>query len=74
MKTLCSLALAAVLFSTAQARDFRPTWHLENIPAGNSSIQQCYVIQTTPGVEYTVESSNDLANWTQTDELYGLGN
>ena len=74
MKTLRSLALTAVLVATAGARDFRPAWRLENIPAGDSSIQQCYVIQTTPGVEYTVESSNDLSTWTPQEELYGLGN
>ena len=66
--------LAIILASLGSARDFRPAWHLENIPAGDSSIQQCYVFQTIPGVKYTVESTNDLSTWATQDELYGIGN
>lgn len=39
------------------ARDLRPEVHFEN----------------TPGVHYQVEVSNDLLDWTPTDEVYGLG-
>ena len=65
--------LSLVLVSMAFARDFRPASHLENIPADNSSIQECYVFETAPGVAYTVEVSNNLSNWTPQDEIYGLG-
>ncbi len=65
--------LSLVLMSMAFARDFRPASHLENIPAYNSSIQECYVFETAPGVAYTVEVSNNLSNWTPQDEIYGLG-
>ncbi|MEO5915090.1 MAG: hypothetical protein ABIS50_12720 [Luteolibacter sp.] len=66
---LC-LSLATLVFG----RDFRPESHFENIPLEDSSIQQCYVFHTTAGVEYRVESSNDLIHWTTQDEIYGLGN
>jgi hypothetical protein len=73
MKSLTAL-LCLSLVSPAFPRDFRPAAHLENIPLADSSVQQCYVISTTPGVRYTVESSEDLSNWTSRDEIYGLGN
>ncbi len=66
--------LLFLIVATTAARDFRPEAHLENISASDSSIQECYVFRTTAGVRYTVESSNDLTNWTVRDKIYGLGN
>jgi hypothetical protein len=57
----------------AFARDFRPEARFENIPATNASVLQCYVFQTSAGVGYQVEVSNDMLHWTATDEIYGLG-
>ena len=57
----------------ALARDFRPATHMEYLPAGDSSVKECYVIQTTAGVGYTVQSSEDLTTWTAEDSFYGLG-
>jgi hypothetical protein len=59
-----SLAIVLASFlSLATARDFRPESHMENIPLPDSSVQQCYVFLTTPGVGYAVESSDDLTTW-----------
>jgi hypothetical protein len=55
------------------ARDFRPATHMEYLPAGDSSVKECYVIQTTAGVGYTVQSSENLTTWTAEDSFYGLG-
>jgi hypothetical protein len=73
MKPFPLLATFILLSSPAFCRDFRPEVILENIPAANSSIQQCCVFRTTPGVRYTVESSGDLLNWTAQPEIYGIG-
>ena len=66
--------LLLIVASTAIARDFRPEGYLENIPASDSSVQECYVFRTTAGVRYTVQFSNDLTTWTDQDEIYGFGN
>ena len=73
MKTTCYLALGLALVSAAFSRDFRPDGHLENIQATDSSVQQCYVFRSLPGVRYRVERSHDLTQWTTDDEIYGLG-
>jgi hypothetical protein len=67
--------LSCLLLSVAPAlaRDFRPATHMEHLPAGDSSVKECYVIQTTAGVGYTVQSSEDLTTWTAEDSFYGLG-
>ncbi len=67
---ITGLALATFAFS----RDFRPEAYLETIPAADSSVQECYVFRTTAGVRYTVESTNNLIDWTAQEEIYGLGN
>lgn len=74
--TMKSLPVVLCLFlaTLASARDFRPESHFENVALADSSVQQCYVLQTTAGVRYTVESSNDLSHWTEQEEIYGLGN
>jgi hypothetical protein len=54
LSLMLAAAIAVVLISPAFSRDFRPEVVLENIPAANSSIQQCCVFRTTPGVRYTV--------------------
>lgn len=74
MKNLHLLAIFGFIIFPTSARDFRPEAQLENIPLPDSSIQQCYVFRTTAGVRYTVESSEDLKNWTAQEEIYGMGN
>jgi hypothetical protein len=73
MKIPSLAVILAFCVSLASARDFRPESHMENITLANSSVQQCYLILTTPGVGYTVEFSNDLSIWIKQDEIYGLG-
>ncbi len=75
---LAAVAAALPAFSlgedfTTFAHDFRPGSHFENIPAADASVLQCYVFQTTAGVSYQVEVSNDMQHWTTTDRVYGLG-
>ena len=74
MKTSLGIIIGLTLASLAFSRDFRPEGHLENIPAMDSSIQECYIFRTTAGVRYTVQFSNDLTTWTDQDEIYGFGN
>jgi hypothetical protein len=73
MKTAIRFAIGLVLVSLSSARDFRPDGRLENIPASDTSVQQCYIFRTVPGVLYRVESTHDLSNWTAGDEIYGMG-
>ncbi len=54
-------------------RNLLPERWLENIPTADGSTQACLVFKTIPGVEYRVESSPDLIQWTTENELYGLG-
>ena len=53
--------------------EFRLEGWIENIPATDQSVRQCYIFETVPGVKYRVESSHDLSEWTPEDEIYGLG-
>ncbi len=65
-----------VLFALASvtiARDFRPKAYFEDIPALDTSVLQCYVFKTLPGIGYQVQVSNDLVSWSDIDEVYGLG-
>lgn len=73
MKPLLFCLLLLVPTHFALSRDFRPKWHFENISLADSSVQQCYVIEMTPGVHYTFEVSDNLGQWTPLEELYGLG-
>ena len=75
MKTVLRLLpIGLFLLNSALSRELLPEHWIENIPAGDDSVQQCLVFRTKPGVIYRVETSNDLANWSPGDEIYGLGN
>lgn len=74
MKFFHHSALFALLVSSAHSRDFRPETRMENLPAGDSSIQQCVIFRTTAGVRYTVESSTDMTHSVAEESFYGVGN
>ena len=57
----------------ALARDLLPEYRLEEIPATDGSIQKCLIFETIPGVDYRVEVSDDLAEWSTESETYGMG-
>lgn len=59
--------------SNVFARDFLPPIQIVTLTAADASTQECYLFQTTAGVKYTVQYSNDLTTWTIGDEIYGLG-
>ena len=46
---------------------------MEEIPATDGSIQKCLIFETIPGVDYRVEVSDDLAEWSTESETYGMG-
>lgn len=70
------LLLFALLLSatplTAQEPGTAPAYWFENVPAGDDSIQSSLVFRTIPGVQYTVETSHDLTNWTELESIYGM--
>jgi hypothetical protein len=72
--TVVFAAFVLLLCTFAFARDFRPEARIETLSAADSSVQECYIFCTKAGVRYTVETSNDLTNWTSQEEIYGLGN
>jgi hypothetical protein len=63
----------AASLSLAYAQDFAPQTWFEDLPANDDSILRCYTLRTIPGVRYQVESSQNLVDWHQETELYGLG-
>lgn len=73
----CPLALpllaATATISSSVARDLVPEYWLEDLTATDGSIQKCLVFRTVAGVDYQVEASNDLLEWNDDSELYGLG-
>ena len=74
MKQVFPSVLACLMISNSFGRDFRPQGRIEHIQASDTSVQDCYVFPTLPGVVYTVETSHDLIDWVAVDEVYGLGN
>lgn len=50
-----------------------PPYWLENVTATDGSTQECLVFQSTAGVNYRVEVSEDLKTWNTQWELYGMG-
>jgi hypothetical protein len=73
MKIRILFVFCLILATVFAERDFRPVGRMENIPASDISVQQCYLFPTIPGVIYRVESSHDLTTWTAGDEFYGMG-
>ncbi len=77
MKTVIRAAASIIptftLLVSSYARDLLPERHIETVPSSDSSVQQCLVFRTVPGVLYQVESSHDLSQWTADDEIYGVG-
>jgi hypothetical protein len=73
MKTAIRFAIGFVLVSSSLAREFRPDGRIENVPASDTSVQQCFIFRTVPGVLYRVESTHDLFTWTAGEEIYGVG-
>lgn len=73
IKTAIHFLLCLAVVFSAHAREFRPDGRLENIPASDTSIQQCYIFRTVPGVIYRIESCNDLSSWAAGEEIYGMG-
>lgn len=73
MKTAICLFIVCTGSSVALPENFLPDGRIENLAATDSSVQQCYIFRTVPGVRYRVESSHDLAQWTPDEEIYGLG-
>jgi hypothetical protein len=64
--------ISATAFS-ASARDYVPEYRIENVPSIDGSVQQSLVFRTVAGVNYRVETSENLSNWSQVDEIYGMG-
>jgi len=56
-----------------QGKDLAPSFWLEDIAGSDASVQKCLVFRSVAGVDYTVEVSNDLIQWTPESALYGLG-
>ena len=73
MKAALGIAFGLNLIATAFCRDLLPESRLETLPASDSSLQQCYIFRTVPGVFYRVESTHDLTHWDSEEEIYGLG-
>jgi hypothetical protein len=86
VRCLCFLLAGAAFLSSGtalalessaipgSAEYMRPKGRIENLPTSNSSVLQCYIFPTRPGVIYQMESSHDLANWSAEGAgIYGLG-
>jgi hypothetical protein len=73
MKITATALLAVIFASNTFSRDLRPESWMEQVVAEDSSIQQCYVFRSIAGVAYRIESSDNLAQWTNNGEVYGLG-
>jgi hypothetical protein len=74
MKTLIpSFALALPILAQPEGDDLLPARWFENIPATDDSIQRTLVFKSTAGVLYTVETSDNLTDWTTEETFYGLG-
>ncbi len=67
------IVCSAIIIQGVAARDILPQYWIENIPAADGSIQQSLVFQTVAGVQYLVESSNNLTAWNVEEEIYGMG-
>ncbi|GAA5115792.1 hypothetical protein JIN84_19950 [Luteolibacter yonseiensis] len=77
---ICVLLVEMIFFSLARAQvtvspDTPPRHWMEQVPdtTGTRDIVSL-VFKTTPGVLYSVQTSEDLTHWqTLDDEFYGLG-
>ena len=67
------IAIAVLLSPLSQARGLLPAYWIENVEGTDGSIQQSLVFQTTKGVGYTVEWSDNLSSWNPDQSLDGEG-
>ena len=73
MKVPVLLITAILPLSATPESSLIPETWFQNLTATDGSTQQCIIFTTIPGVEYTFFHSNNLKDWTEAGETYGLG-
>lgn len=67
------LALSSLTLAQPEGDALLPARWLEDIAATDNSIQRTLVFNAIAGVLYTVQSSENLNDWTSEETHYGLG-